>query len=43
MDDKTNIVISLAMLWSGFLAEVAIIHSKKERSDGVQISIGTLV
>lgn len=39
---KPNVVISPAMLWSGFLAEVAIIYSKKERSDQVQISTGTL-
>lgn len=42
MADKTNVVISPARLWSGFLAEAAIIYSKKERSDQVQISIGTL-
>lgn len=42
MADKTNVAISPARLWSGFLAEVVIIYSKKERSDQVQISIGTL-
>lgn len=42
MADKTNVVISPARLWSGFLAEAAIIYSKKERSDQVQISSGTL-
>lgn len=42
MADKTNVVISPARLWSGFLAEVVIIYSKKERSDQVQISIGTM-
>lgn len=40
--DKTNVVISPAMLWSGFLAEAVTIYLKKERSDQVQISIGIL-
>lgn len=42
MADKTNVLISPAMLWSGFLAEAAIKYSKKERYDQVQIPIGTL-
>jgi hypothetical protein len=42
MADKTSVLISPAMLWSGFLAEAAINYSKKEGSDQVQIPLGTL-